>query len=245
MNDFISTADIAKIKGLIDACQTGEELSSALTAIQVAAIKGEYEPDPILLEIITRTDEFPGNDSEMENGRKWAKNMTAFIGSKGMAASLIYWDARDYARLHQVNRGLSALVQTSKTIRGVEFKYWNWNNQLVLTSSETLTLKTEAQRIASQFFEWTEGYSLYFGSRCNGDELNPCTIELARVAASESVGDAYILDQSWEWAGSKGHGIKKDEPDEIELHLHLGDPDDDDADHLAFTAFSPNAGWKP
>ncbi len=232
---------------LLKDCATGQDVSELLRRAREKIVLSGNQSSPLLLELNRRAEMTLSSWFGLglpagfwaDNDRLYAQDLTFMLGDDVMPRCRDYWQLRGCVHAYQCKHGISGLVPRTITIRGSEFSYLDWDRQLVLLPPDLATLRLEAQRIVSQFFVWASGYSLFSGSSWDDEGPTPC--EAHQIdAAAKAVSYAQITLQSWQGEVE----VEKPEPDEIELSLRQRAAEDCRGD-LYFTAYSPNAEWKP
>ena len=169
----------------------------------------------MLSAIASRAEEF------IDNPPTSIESLYKALGGSAMLGIGFYHKIRDNLQLLQKKLQISAVRKETKTIRGQEVKYLDYNDQFFLLNEDIQLLKTQVPKIVEFFFQTTIKYIGF--EQLENEELVPLiTGRIAKALAHTDY--AWISHESYQWINLEdgsfsGHMAEKAEPDKINLVL--------------------------
>lgn len=215
---------------------TAEQLSRILSDARVSQLKNEVLLMPEVDAALTEKVQSP-------DAPQLGKMLHSIGGTKALMQCLNYWEIRDQVHDHQQRYQVSGIVERVRVIRGKEFRYLDWDDQLLLLDSDLPILKVEASKVVEFFLSITRDYDLFLDVSNNefNDSIPTDESAIRRHAVNATYCWIFSSSTAWEevkpglWQSCRQE-VKPIDDDEIGIYLHLGRPDDDDDECLRFVA---------
>lgn len=216
--------------------KTTQDLLKALRDHQMQSIKGYRKPDPLLVELCARSDEFPSDTKEGEQGRSHIEWLKSIFDAEDVAEIVEYSMLREKIQRYQSEHQISGIREVKTTIVDRFISYRNHADQLLLLDSDIPLLKEDVFRVAEFFCSIATdfGYQIYKeleDTIYSDSPNNPRSSESEINAFAAIAFEASVYSESYNWVRdvdggwvSSGVGFCEqtdDLPDLIKLRLTI------------------------